>query len=74
MTDPRRFGPKSPDHYSVGNPCPACKEPFAAGDYTTLVTIGPGDNPESQERAREGRPYNAIAVEAHWTCVTGQEQ
>lgn len=69
----RMFGPKSADHPSVGNPCPACKVEFAAGDYTTLVTIGPADDPEAQEKARTGRAYNAVAVEAHWTCVTGEQ-
>lgn len=74
MTDypSRRFGPKSADHPSVGNPCPACHEPFAAGDYTTLVMLGPGSDPDEQERARSGRAYTAVAVEAHWTCVTGE--
>lgn len=75
-TDPftghRRFGPKKADHPSVGEPCPACKQPFAVGDYTTLVVLGPGGDEEARERAREGRVYNAIAVEAHWACVTGR--
>ncbi len=69
----RKFGPKTADHPSVGNPCPACRDPFIAGDYTTIVPLGPGDDPESRERARAGRVYNAVAVEAHWSCVTGEE-
>ncbi len=69
--DPRKFGPKSPDHPSVGTECPACRKPFAAGDYTTLVLLGPGDDEESQARAREGRAYNAVAAEVHWACHTG---
>lgn len=68
----RMFGPKTAEHPSVGNPCPACQVPFKAGDYTTLVMLGPGDDDEAQERAREGRAYTAAAVEAHWTCVTGE--
>jgi hypothetical protein len=68
----RKFGPKKADHPGIGNPCPACKQSFVAGDYTTLVMIGPGDDPDAQERARAGRVYNAVAVEAHWTCVTGE--
>jgi hypothetical protein len=64
----RKFGPKSEDHPSVGRECPACHKVFAAGDFTTLVALGPGDDPEAQERAREGRVYNAVAVEVHWTC------
>lgn len=40
----------------------------AAGDYTTLVTLGPGDDAEARERRDAGRPYNAIASEIHWDC------
>jgi len=69
----RKFGPKSADHPSIAEPCPACREPFKAGDFTTLVVLGPGDDPEAQERAREGRPYNAVASEVHWTCATGEQ-
>lgn len=67
----RKFGPKTPDHPSVGTECPACNRKFEAGDYTTLVTLGPGDDEEAQTRAAEGRPYNAVAVEVHWSCATG---
>lgn len=69
----RKFGPKSKDHPSCGEHCFACKQPFQEGDYTTLIPLGPGDDPESQERAREGRPYNAIAIEIHWSCATGEK-
>lgn len=68
-----RCGPKKPDHPSVGRECPACHEPFAAGDYTVLLPLGPGADPDAQQRARAGRPYNAPALELHWTCATGQE-
>lgn len=64
----RKFGPKPADHPSVGELCPACQKPFVAGDFTTLIALGPGDDPEAQERARQGRPYNAVAVEVHWKC------
>ena len=64
----RRFGPKTVDHPSVGEPCPACKVPFAAGDYTALVVLGPGDDAEAQKRRDQGRPYNAVALEVHWAC------
>lgn len=43
--------------------------PLAAGDYTTLIPIGPGNDPEARERAKEGRPYNAVALEIHWECA-----
>ncbi len=73
MTDTKDpFGPKPADHPSVGNPCPACHKPFEAGDYTTLIALGPGSDPDAQQRAREGRPYTAVAVEVHFTCATGE--
>ena len=67
-----KFGPKKADHPSVGKPCPACGKNFTAGNYTTLVTLGPGDDKKRQERARSGRAYSAVAVEVHWACATGQ--
>ncbi len=67
------FGPKLADHPSVGRPCPACQRPFAPGDYTTLVPIGPGEDAEARARKRDGCAYNAVAVEAHYACVTGEE-
>ena len=70
----RRFGPKKADHPSVGALCPACHEPFMAGDYTTLVALGPGNDPEAQERARDRRVYNAVASEVHWSCATGESR
>ncbi len=73
MTDnAHRFGPKHPTHPSVGEKCPACHRVFVAGDFTTLVSLGPGDDPDEQARARKGRPYNAVAVEVHWSCATGE--
>lgn len=70
---PRRFGPKPADDPSIGTPCPACGIAFAIGDYTTLVALGPGADPESRERAREGRVYNAVALQVHYACATGEE-
>lgn len=64
----RKFGPKDANHPSIGTLCSACKVPFKEGDYTTLIALGPGNDPEAQERARQGRPYNAVAVEVHWNC------
>lgn len=69
---PRRLGPKKSDHPSVGKPCAACQRPLMPGDYTTLVALGPSDDPEQQAKARAGEAYNAIAVEVHWTCATGE--
>lgn len=50
----RSFGPKSTDHPTIGKDCPACKKPFVEGDYTTLVSLGPGDDPEEQRKAASG--------------------
>lgn len=69
----KRFGPMAADSPGVGKVCPACRIPLAAGDYTTLVPIGPGSDAEERRRCREGRAYNAVAVEAHCACVTGEE-
>ena len=70
----RTFGPKSADHPSVGENCPACHKPFKAGDYTTLVALGPGDDPGEQQRAKDGRPYNAVAVEVHAACAHPEQE
>ena len=72
MQSLRCFGPKTADHPSVGQKCPACQKPFRPGDFTTLVPVGPGDDPEEQEKCREGRGYIAAAVEVHWSCATGE--
>lgn len=63
-----KFGPKTETDPRLGKPCPACTVPFTLGDYTTLVPLGPGANIEARERARDGRPYNAVAIEVHWEC------
>lgn len=68
-----RFGPLKADHPGVGEICPGCKQPLKVGDIPELVAIGPGDDPEERQRAREGRPYNAVAIIAHHACVTGKE-
>lgn len=68
----RKFGPKKKGDSSIGTLCPGCSLPFEAGCYTTLLVVGPGDDLESQRRCREGEPYNAVAIEAHWSCVTGE--
>jgi hypothetical protein len=69
----RKFGPKSADHPSVGRECPACHVSFAEGDRTTLIMLGPGGDPEQQEKASQGRAYTAVAVEVHWVCATGEQ-
>lgn len=68
-----KFGPKQASHPSIDLDCPACDEPFKEGDYTTLVPVGPGSDPENRKLARLGRAYTAIACEVHWACATGKE-
>lgn len=45
----RKFGPKPKDHPSIGKPCPVCHRVFKEGDYTTLIPVGPGDDPEARK-------------------------
>lgn len=68
-----KMGPKSADHASVGTPCPACGRPFKSGEYTTLIALGPGDDPEARRKARTDQIYDAVALEVHWACATGHE-
>ena len=71
MLAPKKLGPKAADHPSVGVPCPACDKTFAAGDYTTFVVLGPGDDSRQQLRCRMGYEYDGVSVEVHWLCATG---
>lgn len=73
MPEPRQFNPLGDDHPAIGMTCPACGVPFTANDVTTLVALGPGDDPEEQAKARAGRAYNAVAALVHWRCATGAE-
>ena len=73
MSELRKFGPKTSTHPSIGTQCPTCHQPFKEGDFTTLISLGPGDNEEARKRISQGRPYNAIALEVHWACATGEE-
>ena len=70
----RRMGPLSPEHPLVRDsllPCPACHQSFVAGDYVTLVSLGPGTDEEERRKARAGAAYTAVAVCVHWGCATG---
>jgi hypothetical protein len=68
----RRYAPLAEGHPTIGEICPACRRALAVGDVVTLIAIGPGDDAEEQERAREGGVYTAVAVPAHWRCATGK--
>lgn len=67
-----KMGPKKADHPSVNAPCPACERPIQIGELTTLVPLGPGDDVEAQAQCLQGHFYNAVAVEVHWACATGE--
>lgn len=69
----RKFGPKTKEGIIAGMKCRACDKEFKEGDYTTLVTLGPGDDEDERKRRDEGRPYNAIAIEIHWECSEKRE-
>ena len=71
----RKMGPLAADHPLVMTfqACPACRHLFREGQFVTLVTIGPGEDPEERQKAREGHAYNAVASPVHWACATGEE-
>ena len=69
LSDRDPFGPKTADHPTVGMICIPCGDYLKEGDYTTLVPLGPGNDPEEQERAQERRWYNATALEVHALCA-----
>lgn len=71
--DLRKFDPLATDHPLLQQDCPACRQTFLPGDVVTLVALGPGDDPAARQRAREGRPYNAVTTPVHWACATGEE-
>jgi hypothetical protein len=68
-----KYGPKKKDHPTCGSECVACNKPMKEGQYTTLVPIGPGIDDSARKSARNGKGYNAVCVEVHWSCVTGIE-
>jgi len=71
--DMRKFEPLPKGDRLLSLVCPACHQKFQLGDVPALVAIGPGLDPEARARAREGRPYNAVAVPVHWACASGEE-
>lgn len=69
----RQYGPRDASDVSIGQPCFACGVPFAVGDYSTLIPLGPGAREEARTEARLGRPFCAVAIQIHWSCATGEE-
>jgi hypothetical protein len=71
---PRHYlvlGPKKPDHPTIGAVCLACGRMLREGDYTTMVALGPGPDPQTKLACLAGKPYAAQGLELHYTCVTG---
>jgi hypothetical protein len=66
MGNGRKFGPRPAD--APTTKCPACHISFKEGDFTTLVALGPGNDEEGQQKCKDNRPYNAVAIEIHWEC------
>jgi len=66
-------GPSDVSASEIGVPCPACLVPLLAGDKVAAVALGPGINPAARAHARNGQPYEAVMVELHWACRTGDE-
>ena len=64
----RKFGPKTNESESINEPCVACHKPLKVGDFTCLISLGPGDDEEERKLARAGRPYVSVAAEIHWEC------
>lgn len=69
----RKFPPLKADHPLLKEKCAACGELFREGNIATLITLGPGEDPDERLKAREGRAYTAIAAPVHWVCATGEE-
>lgn len=67
------YGPKPADSREVGRPCPACQRVLVEGDTVSVHVLGPGPNQAARRKAREGKPFEGIAVELHWACATGDE-
>lgn len=70
LTFSRVFGSATTD---TGWRCALCEKPVLAGQYTVLIQLGPGDDPEARKRAREGRWYNTYAIGVHYACATGRD-
>lgn len=67
-----KIGPKDVRHPTVGGSCLLCQENFKAGDYTTILPLGPGADRESRLLCKAGEPYEGIGVEVHYICATGE--
>lgn len=53
--------------------CAACGRMFREGDLVGMLSIGPGEDPHEQAKARGNQPYNAVQIPLHWICATGKD-
>lgn len=67
-----KIGPKTLGHPTVGGICLLCQDAYRVNDYTTILPLGPGSDPESRTLCKAGQPYEGIGVEVHWMCATGR--
>lgn len=66
-------GPTRVNPAAVGLRCPACQVELADGDLVAALPLGPGANPAARAACRSGGPYEAVVIELHWACRTGDE-
>jgi hypothetical protein len=68
-----QFGPQPVKDSEIGQPCIACSGLLATGDMVAVRPLGPGASPEARTNARAGLPFEAVTIELHWACATGDE-
>lgn len=73
ITAPTAPAPAPVSDSEIGVPCPACLVPLATGDMVAVLLLGPGADPVARAAALAGEAYDAVAVEMHWACRTGDE-
>lgn len=56
----------------AGQLCPACDQPYDGP--IALIHIGPGDDLNDQQKARDGRWHTAAAVAVHAHCAGIKDQ
>lgn len=50
--------------------CVLCHRPFAVGDETALVPLGPDpEAPAEVAKAAAGQPHRAVGLPVHWACA-----
>lgn len=69
---PPYAGPFSAGTIGVaGRACAGCGKAVGLDDMVGYILVGPGDDSAARAAAAAGKCYPAIAVVAHWACITG---